>query len=484
MTQNTYDIAIIGGGINGAGIARDAAGRGYKTLLLEKGDLASGTSSGSTKLIHGGLRYLEYYKFGLVREALLEREILRKIAPHITWPLGFVLPVTQGMRPAWLLQLGLWLYDGLAGLRSTFPRSGRINLGKHKFGKPLAYNGTGFTYADGWVEDSRLVVLNAASAAEKGAHIRPRTAMLKAVAKNDLWHISLSNKTTVTAKVLVNATGAWMNATSPVVKGVKPAHIRASKGSHMVVKKLFDHDHAYILQNDDGRIVFAIPYEHDFTLIGTTDAEYTGTPDEVKMTDAEVDYLCTAINKHFKKQLTPADVVWRYSAIRGLYDDGNANPSAVTREYVLKTERPEGSKAVLLNVLGGKITTYRHLADRALEQIETYTDRHTQSWTATEPLTGGDIKGDFATFVTGLIKTHPDVPKAVVHRLAHAYGTKAEGILTTLGQEVVPGLYAGEIEYLKTHEWAVTAEDILWRRSKLGLHLSPKDIKKLEAYLK
>ncbi|MBI1362445.1 MAG: glycerol-3-phosphate dehydrogenase [Proteobacteria bacterium] len=483
MTPTTYDIAIIGGGINGAGIARDAAGRGYKTILIEKGDLAGGTSSGSTKLIHGGLRYLEYYKFSLVREALLEREKIRKIAPHITWPLGFVLPVTAGMRPAWMLHLGLLLYDALAGLKNTFPRSGRVRLDKSPFGTPLAYGGTGFTYSDGWVDDSRLVVLNALSAQEKGATIRIRTALEGATHNHEGWMLALSDGTTVRARVLVNATGAWMNATAPLVAGVEPAHIRASKGSHIVVKKLFDHDHAYILQNTDGRIVFAIPYEQDFTLIGTTDGDYTGEPEGLTVTDAEVDYLCTAINRHFKKQITPADVVWRYTAVRGLYDDGNANPSAVTREYVLQTRQPPDSSAVLLNVLGGKITTYRHLAEKALERIEQHTDRTTQGWTASAPLPGGDMP-DFATFVAELLNAHPHVPQAVVRRMAHAYGTRVKGILDALGAEVVPGLYAGEITYLQRHEWAQTAEDILWRRTKLGLHLTAKDVKKLEAYLK
>jgi glycerol-3-phosphate dehydrogenase len=485
MTQQSYDIAIIGGGINGAGIARDAAGRGYKTLLVERGDLGAGTSSGSTKLIHGGLRYLEYYKFGLVREALLERDVLNKIAPHITWPLGFVLPVTTGMRPAWLLQLGLWLYDGLAGLKTGFPRSRRLRLDGHPFGQPLAYGGTGFTYADGWVEDSRLVVLNARSAADKGADIRPRTAFEHATPTPTGWNIALSDGTTAHARVLVNASGAWMNLTNTGFAGVTPAHTRASKGSHIVVNKLFDHDHAYILQHTDGRIVFAIPYEGDFTLIGTTDADFTGDPATATVTDAEVAYLCGAINKHFKKQLTPADVVWRYTAVRGLYDDGNPNPSAVTREYVLKTHQPVGSSAVLLQCLGGKITTYRKLAEHAMQVIENITKNKTKNWTDGENLPGahGLNPANFGKFVADLQRRYADFPPALVLRLARAYGTGAAALLANPGKEIVPNLYEAEIRHLQTHEWAQTAEDILWRRTKLGLRLSAADVKKLEAYL-
>ncbi len=496
MAETTYDIAIVGGGINGAGIARDAAGRGLKVLLVEKNDFASATSSASSKLIHGGLRYLEQYEFRLVREALAEREVLLSIAPHITWPLRFVLPHNKLLRPAWMLRIGLFLYDNLAP-RSRLQRSHGIDLRKDPAGRPLREELVrGFDYADGWVEDSRLVVLNAMSAAEKGATILPRTACVSArkAASGEGWDLTLQGRDGATsgarAKVLVNAAGPWV---ADVLTGVMgrngESRLRLVKGSHIVVPAIHDGPEAYILQNPDGRVVFAIPYQGRFTLIGTTDIPYEGDPGKVAIAPDEVTYLCEAVNRYFRRPTTPDDVVWSYSGVRPLYDDSAANPSAVTRDYVFDIVGGEDGEPVLLSIFGGKITTYRRLAEHAMEKLQPHLPSGQAGWTGREPLPGGDMEdADFDRFLDGLRRRHPGLPGDLLHRYARAYGTRAELVIdgaTTpadLGRDFGAGLYEAELRYLAVHEWAMTGEDVLWRRSKLGLHLPKERHGEVEAW--
>ncbi len=485
MLDPFYDIAIVGGGINGAGIARDAAGRGLKVLLVEKNDFASATSSASSKLIHGGLRYLEQYEFRLVREALAEREVLLSIAPHITWPLRFVLPHNKLLRPAWMLRIGLFLYDNLAP-RSKLQRSHGIDLRADPAGRPLKAELTrGFDYADGWVEDSRLVVLNAMSAAEKGATILPRTECVSArkAASGEGWDIVLKGRdgavTETKAKVLVNAAGPWV---ADVLTGVMgrngESRLRLVKGSHIVVPAIHDGPEAYILQNPDGRVVFAIPYQGRFTLIGTTDIPYEGDPGQVAIDADEVAYLCEAVNRYFTKTTRPQDVVWTYSGVRPLYDDSAANPSAVTRDYVFDVVGGEDGEPVLLSIFGGKITTYRRLAEHAMEKLQPHLPSDGAGWTGREPLPGGDMPGaDFDAFLVDLARRYPGLPADLLRRYARAYGTRATRILgqaqsvADLGRDFGAGLHEAELAYLSRDEWAMTGEDVLWRRTKLGLHI-------------
>jgi glycerol-3-phosphate dehydrogenase len=477
--SDSYDLLVVGGGINGTGIARDAAGRGLKVLLVEQNDLASATSSASTKLIHGGLRYLEYYEFRLVREALQEREVLLAAAPHIIWPLRFVLPHERHLRPAWMIRLGLFLYDHLGG-RHRLPGSKGVSLDRDPVGRPLKESfHRGFIYSDCWVEDSRMVALNARDAAERGAEIRVRTRCTGASRQGELWHAKFSDGREATARGLVNAAGPWVG--HFLDQGLHLPHrsaLRLVKGSHIVVPRLFEGDQAYILQNDDRRIVFAIPYERQFTLIGTTDIPYEADPANVAISDDETSYLCQVINRYFRKTISPADVVWNYAGVRPLYDDASADASAVTRDYVLDLAAPEGC-APLLSVFGGKITTYRRLAEHAMEKLSPFFPKAGRAWTAAAHLPGGDIPGaDFDRYLAGLKAARPWLPADLARRYARAYGTRVERFLdgakslADLGRAYGDDLYGAEVDYLIDQEWARSAEDILWRRSKLGLHLS------------
>ena len=461
------DLLVIGGGVNGCGIARDAAGRGMAVTLVERGDLAGATSSASSKLIHGGLRDLEQYEFRLVREALAEREVMLRIAPHIVWPLRFVLPHRPSMRPRWMIRAGLFLYDHLAR-RVSLPGASAWDTA----GGPLRPEITSaFAYSDCWVEDSRLVVLNAKDAARRGAEIRVGCEFLGATRDAEGWTARLSDGATIRAKALVNAAGPWVMQTLATAHAAPPGRIRLVRGSHIVLPALYPGDHAFILQNDDGRVVFVIPYEGRFSLVGTTDVvqETTATP---VCTDDEVAYLCAAVAGQFRVAPQPQDVVWRYSGVRPLYDDGADNPSAITRDYVLKLDR---DGAPLLSVFGGKITTYRRLAEEALALL----DAPARPWTAGAPLPGGDFQGGLPALEASLSQRHPWLPAALRHRLARAYGTETSALLgdardmAALGQDHGAGLTDRELHWLRREEWARTAEDVLWRRSKLGLHLSP-----------
>lgn len=494
------DLLVIGGGINGAGIARDAAGRGLSVVLCEKDDLASHTSSASSKLIHGGLRYLEHYEFGLVRKSLIEREVLLRLAPHIIRPLRFVLPHDKGQRPGWMIRMGLFLYDSLAK-RELLPGSHGIDLRRHAAGKPLKSDFTrGFVYSDGWVDDARLVVLNAVDAAERGATVLTHTRCESARRQGDRWIAQLRTDTnahiSVKARCLINATGPWA-AHFLQTAAHRPSEkaLRLIKGSHIVVKRLFDHPYAYIFQHPDGRIVFAIPFQQDFTLIGTTDIEYHGDTNAVAIDRDEVAYLCELSSRYFRKQIVPADVVWTYSGVRPLVEDEASSASAVTRDYRLELDQ-EG--APLLSVFGGKLTTFRKLAEEAVDMLSPLLPMRRGSWTADACLPGGDLFGttptnrsvlEFDGYLSQLQKKFAWLPPALVARYARAYGTRIDVLLagcsriSDMGEEIAPGLYAVEVDYLMQSEWAVSADDILWRRSKLGLHLPAGTKAKLDAWI-
>jgi glycerol-3-phosphate dehydrogenase len=495
--DDEVDLLIIGGGVNGAGIARDAAGRGLSVLLVEQDDLAAHTSSASTKLIHGGLRYLEYYEFRLVREALMERERLLAIAPHIIWPLEFVLPHARAQRPAWLIRAGLFLYDRLA-TRRKLPGSRAIRMAGHAAGDILKPGFVrGFTYADCWVEDSRLVVLNAMDAAARGAIIRTRTRLRAARPEGARWRAEIEDRetgetATVAARAIVNGAGPWVGEVlSARLSRAEAKTVRMVKGSHIIVKRLYQEDFAFILQNPDRRIVFAIPYEHDYTLIGTTDIPYQGDPARVSMAPEEANYLCDSVNRYFRTAITAADVLRSYSGVRPLYDDHTANASAVTRDYVLDLEGGGGTPA-LLSVFGGKITTYRRLAEHALEKLLPVLGMAPgASWTAGATLPGGDLpRGDFDSFLEALALRYPAMPRPYLHRLARAYGSHAPLILREakvmgdLGEDLGGTLTEREIRYLARCEWARTAEDILWRRSKLALHAPEGTAARIDACLR
>jgi len=490
------DLLIVGGGINGAGIARDAVGRGLSVVLCEQGDLAGYTSSASTKLIHGGLRYLEYYEFRLVREALFERERLLNSAPHIIWPLRFILPHEKGIRPAWFVRLGLFLYDHLAP-RKKLPGTETIHLTHHPAGQALKPGfDTAFVYSDCWVEDSRMVALNALDAAEKGADIRVRAKLTSARREGKIWVASLQNVETgetqeVRAKVIVNAGGPFVADVLNAKLGLNTTkNVRLVKGSHIVVPKLFDTKEAFILQNTDKRIVFAIPYQDKFTLIGTTDIPVESVPDKkVEISPDEVQYLCNIVNHFFKKQVTPADVVWSYSGVRPLFDDGSSNASAVTRDYVFDMDAPEG-QAPVLSIFGGKITTFRKLSEHALEELKRFFPDMKPSWTETAKMPGGDIiDADFDKFLASVRQRWPFLPEQVAHRLSRAYGTRIVELLgeakslADLGEDFGAGLTAAVVDCLIRREWARTAEDVLWRRSKLGLHVPAGAAAKIDAYM-
>ncbi len=489
------DLMVVGGGINGAGIARDAAGRGLKVVLCEQGDLANHTSSASSKLIHGGLRYLEYYEFRLVREALIEREVLLEAAPHIIWPLRFILPHSPEQRPAWLIRTGLFLYDHLGG-RKRLPGSASVDLETDPVAGPLKHGvKNAFSYADCWVEDARLVVLNAMDAAERGAEILTHTRCTEARRAGGIWHITLASNRgapvrKIRAKGLVNAAGPWVSSfIRDRLQQRSESSVRLIKGSHIVVKKLFDHDSPYILQNPDGRIVFAIPYERDYTLIGTTDQEFQGDPADIRIDDDEIDYLLTSVNRYFEKPVTRERIVWSYAGARPLYDDAKGSASAVTRDYVFDLDAPEEG-APLLSVFGGKLTTYRKLAEHALEKLQPVMGFKAGPWTARSPLPGGDIENaDFEAFLKDVRKRWNWLPPALARRYTRAYGTRIERLLGTaedlkgLGEHFGDDLYEAEVAYLMRAEWALTDEDILWRRSKLGLHVGEKTAARLASWL-
>jgi glycerol-3-phosphate dehydrogenase len=489
-----YDLAIIGGGINGAGIARDAAGRGLKVLLVEQNDLASGTSSASTKLVHGGLRYLAFGAFHLVREALAEREVLMRIAPHLVHPMRFVLPAEAGDRPAWMLRVGLMLYDWIGG-RRTLPGRRTVDFAADPVGAPLKRNFTyGFEYSDCAVDDARLVVVNAVDAALRGATIRTRTRCVGAerAAEWTLMFEARGRREVATARVLVNAAGPWLaSAAETVLRLERPLPVRLVKGSHIVVKRMFEHDRAYILPTPDGRVVFARPFGPDFTLIGTTDEDFVGDPSAATVEPREVEYLCDVVNGFFRVAIAPPDAVWAFAGVRALYDDGKSNASETTREYLLTLDRG-GDRAPLLTVYGGKITTYRHLAETAMGKLEqVFTDARAQTaWTAKEPLPGGDFApGDDDAVVAQTCRTWPFLAQAHARRLVTAYGTRVKLVLEGVAREADMGPRFGadltgiELRYLMRHEWAQTADDVLWRRSKLGLHLSKDDAAAVERFM-
>jgi glycerol-3-phosphate dehydrogenase len=489
-----FDLAVIGGGVNGCGIARDAAGRGARVVLFEKGDLASATSSASTKLIHGGLRYLEFYKFRLVREALSERAVLWRISPHLTHPLRFVLPHHEGLRPRWMLRIGLFLYDHL-GARGGLKAAQALDLSKDVTGKPLKSKyKRGFAYSDCQTDDARLVVLNAMDAKARGADIRVRTTVTAAAREGALWRIASRDErgveTIVTARVLVNATGPWVNDTLDLAHTDKPSGVRLVQGSHIVTRKLYDHDRAYIFQNADQRIVFAIPWQGEFTMIGTTDRDWKASPEKIEASPEEIAYLCQAVDDYFERPVTPNDVVWAWSGVRALVDDGASEAREATRDYVLSLDAPEG-QAAALSVYGGKITTYRRLAEAALKKLRPHLPAAAKpSWTGKTPLPGGDFpRNGFAVLVGEILERHPFLTPAHAHRLARSYGTRAfallEGVEGTndLGEVFCTDLTAREVEYLMDHEWARTAEDVLLRRSKLNLHATAEDAARLEAYM-
>ena len=496
MKTPVFDLAVIGGGINGCGIARDAAGRGVSVFLCEQDDLACGTSSASTKLIHGGLRYLEYYEFRLVREALREREVLLTAAPHIIWPLRFILPHHQGLRPAWLIRLGLFLYDHIGG-RRLLPGTASVNLRSDAAGRPLKKNfSKGFEYSDCWVMDSRLVVLNAMDASAKGATIRTRTKLLSATRNGKIWTLnlldkSLSQEYTIQARALINASGPWLDELMPRISHTASReHIRMVKGSHIIVGKMFDHDRAYIFQNEDGRIIFTIPYEGDFTLIGTTDVDFHGDPGKVVISEEETAYLCRAASEYFIRQLSPADVVGSFSGIRPLFDDGKSEAKAATRDYVLKIDTGR-DEAPLLSLYGGKITTYRKLAESVLAKLAPFLPGMSGPWTEAAHLPGGDFRPDgFAAEVDRLLSNCPLLPANLASRLIRTYGTCAltmtAGIKNRddLGESFATDLYAFEIDYLIKKEWAKNAEDVLWRRTRLGLVVSATEAEALDTYMK
>ncbi|MAZ19013.1 glycerol-3-phosphate dehydrogenase [Oricola sp.] len=479
-----YDILVIGGGINGAGIARDAAGRGYSVCLAEAGDFGGGTSSASTKLIHGGLRYLEFYEFRLVREALMEREILWGMAPHIIRPLRFVLPYHSGLRPAWLLRIGLFLYDNLGG-RKLLPGTKTLDLTKDTAGKPLkpGYR-KGFEYSDCWVEDARLVVLNLRDAQAKGATVLARTTVTSARLVDSTWHVSLHDRdadatSEITASLVVNAAGPWVDNVLKSVFGQNDAqNVRLVRGSHIVIDRKFDHGRPYIFQNADGRILFAIPYETDYTLIGTTDAEQEALEERPAITPQETEYLCKMASEYFAEPVTTDDVVWTYSGVRPLYDDGASKAQEATRDYVIRPDKTLGNGR-LVNIFGGKITTYRRLAESMLAEVEAVLGKRGPAWTKGATLPGGDFPTTgFDDLVRAIRTEYPLLDAALVRRLARLYGTDArtvvDGAKTSedLGRDFGHGLTEAEVRYLMKTEWARAAEDILFRRTKLGIRMS------------
>jgi glycerol-3-phosphate dehydrogenase len=510
-----FDLLIIGGGINGCGIARDAAGRGLRVGLAEMNDLGSATSSASTKLFHGGLRYLECFEVGLVRKALIEREVLLKAMPHISWPMRFVLPYhkdmrfesttptskllnivmpwMKGRRPAWLIRFGLFLYDNLGG-RKILPATSTVDLSTSPEGAPLQERfSKAYEYSDCWIEDSRLVVLNARDAQARGADIMVRTKVSGAERHADHWVVTLNNQQsgetrTVSAKMIVNAAGPWVGDVLNGKLGLNSREgVRLVRGSHIVVPKLYDHDKCYFFQGEDGRIIFAIPYEGDFTLIGTTDADHSDPSEKPECTPEEQDYLCDFASRYFTKPVTRDEIVWTYSGVRPLYDDGAEDASAATRDYILTLDE---NAAPLLNIFGGKITTYRKLAEGALAKIGSQFDDLSGDWTAGVPMPGGDFPvNGVAEMIAGLQRDYSFLTQKWAQRLVRAYGTEARGVLggaktaSDLGEDFGATLSEAELNWLRSHEFARSAEDVVWRRSKLGLRMSKDQIARVEAFL-
>ena len=487
------DLLVIGGGINGSGIARDAAGRGLKVTLCEKDDLASHTSSSSTKLIHGGLRYLENYDFLLVRHSLQEREVLLRSAPHIIWPLRFILPHHDGLRPRWMLRLGLFLYDYIGG-RKKLPASRSVNLVKHVAGAFLKLKFThAFEYSDCWVQDARLVVLNARDAAAHGASILTHTECTRLQRHNDHWRITLRDKRnglekTINSRAVINASGPWVDKTLGLYENASHKRsVRLVKGSHIVVSKLFDHPYPYIFQNPDGRIIFAIPFEHDYTLIGTTDLDFKDDPNEVKINQQEIDYLCQSVSEYTACPVTVDQVIWSYSGIRPLFDDAKNNASKVTRDYVLDLDT---NGAPVVSVYGGKVTTYRKLSEQVVDQLKQPLDFNAPAWTGQAILPGGDIaQADFESFVTQMKNRYEWLEENVLADYCRNYGSEIDTLLgksqsmSELGEHFGGGLYQCEVEYLIQHEWACHVDDILWRRTKKGLRLNKEEVNHLKQWI-
>lgn len=484
------DLMVVGGGVNGTGIAMDAAGRGLSVVLCEMNDLASATSSNSSKLIHGGLRYLEHYEFKLVRQALSERESLLRNAPHIMWPMRFRLPHQSHLRPAWMIRTGLFLYDHLAK-RELLKGSNSIRFTADG---PLVNEITkGFEYSDGWVDDARLVVLTAKAAEEKGAQIKTRTRCVKATRNGHFWDVTLEDqisgvRQSYQCKALVNAAGPWVSKLfSDTMTIPAPKQIRMVKGSHIVVPKIHNEPEAYMLQNADDRIIFVIPYEDDFSLIGTTDVDFEGDPRTATISPEETDYLCSIVNHHFKHKITPEDVVWSYSGVRPLMDDESGSAQKASRDYTFEVDGDK-TDAPLISVFGGKITTYRKLAEAATDRICSFFPQAGPRWTKVAPLPGGDFS-DQRTLLAELKSQYPWLPDDLARRYVRTYGTRSHQILKTresiadLGERFGANLYACEVQYLVEHEWAMSAEDIIWRRTKIGLRLQQSDIKKLHAFL-
>ncbi|MBH0076004.1 glycerol-3-phosphate dehydrogenase [Pseudoalteromonas sp. SWYJ118] len=490
LADNEYDLLVIGGGVNGTGIAADAAGRGLKVLLCEQSDLACATSSNSSKLIHGGLRYLEHYEFRLVKEALAEREVLLKNAPHIMWPLTFRLPHQKHLRPAWMIRIGLFMYDNLAK-RETLAGSRSIKFGENSVLEPSITKG--FEYSDGWVDDSRLVVLNALAAQEKGAVITTQTKCVNAKREQGKWQVTLEQqkskaKYTISAKGIVNAAGPWVaKLFDEALTEKSPQNIRLVKGSHIVVPRIHDEKQAYILQNKDQRIVFVIPFEDDFSLIGTTDVEHKGEAQDVKISDEEIDYLIDITNTYFKQPIKREDIVHTFSGVRPLLDDESVNAQAVTRDYKLELSS-DAKQAPLLSVFGGKITTYRKLAEAAVNKLEDFYPQMSKAWTKHSSLPGGDFSSVEA-LKSELKAKYEWLPEITLKRFVRTYGTRAKNILgsatglSDLGQDFGHGLFAAEVDYLLNEEWAENAYNILWRRSKLGLRFNEAQVTTLNHYI-
>lgn len=489
QSEHVVDVLVVGGGVNGTGIALDAVGRGLSVALCEKGDLGGATSSSSSKLIHGGLRYLEHFEFRLVKEALAEREVLLNKAPHIMWPLRFRLPHQKHLRPAWMIRIGLFLYDSLAK-RNVLPRSRKVTTSQNG---PLVNSiSTCFEYADGWVDDARLVILNAIAASDRGATIYPRTECISAKKEGSLWKVELKSVLgetfTIFAKAIVNAAGPWAVSFLDRVAGVaNPKSMRMVKGSHIIVRRIYDTDEAYILQNKDGRIVFVIPYEGEFSLVGTTDENYTGDPSKASISDAETTYLLEVINSYFKSKTTTNDIIHSYSGVRPLLEEKNASAQELTRDYKVELVGEKG-KPVLLNVFGGKITTYRKLAEHAVDKLASCFPRAKKAWTKTALLPGGTF-GSQTALVSLLMKEYTWLPKDVAQRYARQYGMLCKKFLKSatspdsMGIDFGAGLFQAEVDYLIEQEWAMTLEDIIWRRTKHGLRLSFEQQSTLESYI-
>ena len=495
QAEAPFDLLIIGGGINGAGTARDAAGRGLSVLVCEQGDLAQGTSSASSKLIHGGLRYLEHFEFRLVREALAEREVLLQIAPHLIRPLSFILPHDHTLRPFWMIRLGLFLYDHLSG-RRRLRGSYRIPLRRHPAGVPLQDRLTkGFVYSDCWADDARLVVMNILDAQEHGAEVRTRTRVRSCTREDGLWRVELADAGgnpagMVRARALVNAAGPWIGQVMVEAFGAgEYSQLQLVKGSHMVVPRLYEEDYAYILQNVDRRVIFILPFMGQFSLIGTTDEPFSGDPANAAISPAEITYLCEAVGRFFQNPPRPEDVVWHFAGVRPLYNDQSADPSSVSREYVLELDAP-GGEPPLLSILGGKITAYRQVAQHTLDKLAPFFPRMRGPWTAKRPLPGGDLQGvKPGTWVADFHKLHPWLPDTLVLRWFRAYGARARQLtegavcLEDLGEHFGHYLYAREVAYLMETEWAQSVEDVLWRRTKLGMFFSEGETAALAAWM-